>query len=148
MDLSRARQKSPCSHLRLGCGFSVLHDAARRSDLSWHCLIQLRSWCRVRVGALVLSHIAGRRSQARNQHCIFCSGLTASPYTHVFLLCPVLSAKRKAVLDAASLFEVGSTAGTLLALLCLGPGEPGFVDAVCFCAEVDASAIRFWQNVG
>ena len=104
----------------------------------------------MRVGALVLSHIAGRRSQARNQRCILCSGLTASPYTHVLLLllCTVLSNRRKTVLEAAALLDVGCTAGTLLALLGLGPGEPGFVDAVAFCAEVDELATRFWRNVG
>ena len=146
MNSSRAKQQSPCPHLRLGCGFSLLHDAARRSHLSRQCPIQLRSWCRMRVGALLLSHVAGRRSQARNQHCIFCSGLTSEPSTHMLLLCPVLADMRSAVLEAGCLMEVGSTAGTLLALLCLGPGEPGFVDAVNFCAEIDFMATRFWRN--
>ena len=57
----------------------------------------------------------------------------SSPYMHVLLLCPVFSDSRRLVLNSAGLENAGSMADTLSSLLCLGPGEPGFVDAVGLC---------------
>jgi hypothetical protein len=146
METSRARQRSPCPLLLLGPAASRLHVKARCSGLSWKCLVNVRAWCRARVGAIVLTHRCGKRSQARNQHCIFCSGLTSSPYTHVLMLCPAWQAARQMVLDQIGIEAGSSTATRLVTLLSLEPGDCGFEIAVQLLADVDRLAAQFWRD--
>ena len=72
----------------------------------------------------------------------------SAPYRHVLLLCRALDEERGELLTCCQFDSGLSTASKLTRLLCLMPGEWGFLEATRFACLVDQQCVKFWREVG
>ena len=153
-EIARERDlPSRCKHV-IPVPHHVLCPTARcpwkdmlRQPLPWPCLVGSRSWARVRLGLLSLSHKGGRRSRARRQRCIFCDAWVSNSYQHVLADCANWVSYRNQCCAV-----LGSTPGRAVdlvrSLLTKGPGDACFVPMVAWCSEIDRSHTCFWKSRG
>lgn len=124
------------------CAFHLVHSQAA----SWDTHFGMRAWSRSRVGAIILTHKAGRQSQARLQHCVFCDQLVEQSYLHVWIYCAVWTMHRTAVLQLLPACPAVACE-RMVTIIGLMPGDAGFEESVAFSSAVDTQASVFWRNV-
>ena len=108
--------------------------------------IQVRHWCRLRCGLVLLMHLGGRASGAIYQDCIFCGQCTRKPTIHCRSLCPSWPAQRL-LLSEAFAMEPGDShqkfaVKCLSTDLCYG----SFIIMAAWAADIDNGACRFWAE--
>ena len=132
--------------------YNLLHgtpsDACRKArtgNLPWATLLQVRSWCRLRAGLLVLRHVSKRCSKRRFQQCIFCNCSVRNATVHCVARCTYWRALRHAIAVTMDLNSANAGQFTLAVLKC-APSDEGFNKVAELSAALDKGAHEFWSS--
>ena len=74
LDEEIARHQSQVPYRLFQPGLSTCLAQLSAAHVPWQLAIAVRGWCRLRCGVQLLRAQGGRRSEAKSQSCIFCSG--------------------------------------------------------------------------
>jgi len=118
----------------------------RGVDLTTKAQLSLRSWCRMRCGLLVLSHIGGKESDARHQYCIFCHECTRNASVHCLSLCQKWAARRSAAEPVLHLIAADGAQAFALACLRSDMSQQALETLAPWAAELDAASFDFWRG--
>ena len=128
-------------------GVSCILQTVDSLGLSWHTLVHIRGFSRLRAGLVRLRALHGRRSEAKHQMCIFCGCGVRNATVHVLAVCRKWSNQRAAFVDAHTAYSSLPADKLALAILSCGPSQVGFIEAVELCGCVDQSASGYWRGV-
>ena len=148
---SRWRQVADCHQaqvpyplLETSPGVRIL--SLRSMDLSADTQMGLRSWCRLRCGALTLRHLDGRVSAARYQRCIFCGQPVRNATVHALGLCRYWSVQRADFGVAASVVH-GTSCQVVARMVLSGDVCAGALEvAVEWARRIDQQEYAFWRS--
>ena len=144
LQVSLTKRSLLCGSQLLLRGSGFFHRAVVSNGLSWGILVGVRSWCRLRMGMLVLGHKNNRRTRARVQACIFCDANTSNPLFHTMAVCSFWHDHRVASLNALESVPARAM-DAVAALFKVWPGQPSFAIMVDWACSIDRKAAVFWQ---
>ena len=107
---------------------------------------QVRHWCRLRCGLILLRHLGGRECAVKHQSCIFCQAPSDHPLVHCVALCPRWSTQRREFMAAAA-GESGETNQQFTVRVlssCLSRHVQSVV--VKWAKAIDDEAYHFWSR--
>ena len=123
---------------------------ALRAGLPWEVLLGTRSWSKLRLGLLELSHRNGHRSRAKEQSCLFCGRFTKRALWHCLGQCEHWQGRRRALLVVAGHNDLPveqQPRCSVWTILKAHPSSPAvFVEAVMWSRAVDRDAAEWWKT--
>ena len=114
-------------------------------DLSWSERLSVRCWCQLRAGLFNFRHLNGRLSQAKYQHCIFCSSGVRNATVHVLGKCTRWVVHRAVCFSALGLVNESCDV-VALAFLQVRPGHVAFKSVLHFCCALAEAEKEYWST--
>ena len=141
------KHRIPVPVERVMPGISVSLQTALALELPWHVLLQQLSHARLKCGLIALGHLAGRRTVARSQQCIFCNQLVSCTWMHTFGNCIHWTAHRTASEASLGLDMVTMRSWDFMyTILTVDPRSPSYCVCLGFIDAVAAEAGLFWKR--
>ena len=145
-DLQRSKLQIP--YYLIACAPSTLLVDMKVSGYPWRALIQVRSLLRIKCGAVCLSGLAGRASDARLQECVFCGSLVRNRLKHCICSCSRWYHWREQFQALGSISSASSPDFLVLSFLRCFFVDPYFTVFIAWAFEIDCAAVSFWRDHG
>ena len=139
-----ATSRQPPAYTSFQAAPSCIIKGVAGSPFPWEVRVAIFALCKLRVGALVLSSLNGRRSSAKIQRCIFCNTRTRTARIHVMASCSYWRIRREQVKDLLGLSDDLQSADLCRAIFNCNLQCRAFPALTAWAAEIDRGCTGFW----
>ena len=124
------------------CTHSQLLLMIRNQHLGWDDKLRVRSFCRSRIGAVVLGARNHKISRAHIQFCIFCDRPVRSTCTHVFSQRQAWNQQREVVSAGLNIPPSTSPYDKCRFILSCTPLSAAFLPVLKWWADIEVEALK------